>query len=54
MTYYVVYEMCGNFSHMVYVADNIYAVQDFLYTAFYASQCDDAELFLSYYSIEKF
>ena len=54
MKYYVVYEMFGNFSHMVYVADNFNAIQDYLDTAFYDSQCDDEELFCSYYSIEEF
>mgnify|MGYP006908873564 CR=1 FL=1 len=53
MKRYAVYEMIGNFSHMIYVSDNFYDVQDFLQTAFDESDCEDEELFYSYYSIHE-
>lgn len=57
--YYVVYESIGNFSHMVYVSDNYYAIQDYLQDRFLNSNYDiddpaDEELFYSYFGIEEF
>lgn len=52
--YYVVYESIGNFSHMVYVSDSFYAIQDYLQDRFLNSDYDDEELFYSYFGIEEF
>lgn len=53
MRYYAIYEMIGNFSHMVYVSDNFYTIQDYLQDRFNGSDCDDESLFYSYFSIEE-
>ena len=49
--YYAVYESIGNFSHMVFCADNFNGVQDYLSERFYNSGMDDEELFYSYFAI---
>lgn len=53
MKYYAIYEMIGNFSHMVYVSDNFYNIQDYLQSRFDKSGVDDESLFYSYFSIEE-
>ena len=57
--YYVVYESIGNFSHMVYVSDSFYAIQDYLQDRFLNSDYDhddedEEQLFYSYFSVEEF
>lgn len=51
MKYYAIYEAIGNFSHMVYVSDNFYTIQDYLQDRFDNSGYDDESLFYSYFSI---
>lgn len=50
---YKVYESIGNFSAKVFEADTMYEVQDYIQTRFEESDCDDEELFYSYFSVEK-
>lgn len=57
-TYYAIYEAIGNFSHMVYVSDNFYAIQDYLQERFINSNYDydnedEEQLFYSYFSVEE-
>ena len=50
---YKVYEQIGNFSDMVFESDNFYEVQDYLEDRFNESDCDDEELFYSYFYIDE-
>lgn len=50
---YTVYESIGNFADVVFESDNWYEVQDYLDARFRESDCDDEELFYSYFSIEE-
>lgn len=57
--YYVIYEAIGNFSHMVFVSDNFYRIQEYLQNRFLESDYnhdseDDESLFYSYFAITEF
>lgn len=50
---YKVYEQIGNFSEVVFESDDWYEAQDYVENRFQESDCDDKELFFSYFSIEE-
>lgn len=53
MKTYKVHESIGNFSNVVFESDNFYEVQDYLQDRFNESECEDEQLFYSYFHIEE-
>lgn len=50
---YRVHEQIGNFSKVVFESDNFNEVQEYLTERFENSDCEDEELFYSYFSIDE-
>lgn len=50
---YKVFEQIGNYSDVVFESDSFNEVQDYLTDRFEKSDCDDEELFYSYFSIDE-
>jgi hypothetical protein len=53
MTTYKVHESIDNFSAVVFESDNFYEVQDYLQDRFNESDCEDEQLFYSYFCIKE-